>query len=374
MKVNIMGKHCPSMSNNIDGERFEDIVQLAQELKRQATTKLDLIVDTRSLRAEAPTDDDSNEVKLVIPETGTYPLTGWAHSQVSSKLGIPKRYYDRMNDSAPELLAANINQWLGSTKARMVRLLEATPGEGIKVRAFLSDRYRVLDNEALLHASLSALREVPGEIDIAEASLTRTKMYLKALRPKQTAEVRKGERVSSGIIISNSEVGSGGVQVAPFFMFLSCSNGMVGTETLRRIHLGSKNELGELTSQTTQDLQDAALWSQIKDLIFTTFDDEGFDKMLNQFRLAAEIEVANPVEAVGNVVQQFDLSEEQGTSLLEEFSTSKDFTKYGLFNAVTATAKTIGGIEDQVTWETIGGKIAAMDGDAFERIAAPVVS
>tara|TARA_Y100000310_G_scaffold14911_1_gene14981 strand:- start:5957 stop:7081 length:1125 start_codon:yes stop_codon:yes gene_type:complete len=374
MKVNIMGKHCPSMSNNIDGERFEDIVQLAQELKRQATSKLDLIVDTRSLRAEAPTDDDSNEVKLVIPETGTYPLTGWAHSQVSSKLGIPKRYYDRMNDSAPELLAANINQWLGSTKARMVRLLEATPGEGIKVRAFLSDRYRVLDNEALLHASLSALREVPGEIDIAEASLTRTKMYLKALRPKQTAEVRKGERVSSGIIISNSEVGSGGVQVAPFFMFLSCSNGMVGTETLRRIHLGSKNELGELTSQTTQDLQDAALWSQIKDLIFTTFDDEGFDKMLNQFRLAAEIEVANPVEAVGNVVQQFDLSEEQGTSLLEEFSTSKDFTKYGLFNAVTATAKTIGGIEDQVTWETIGGKIAAMDGDAFERIAAPVVS
>ena len=363
-----MAKKPVKTENTLRKERFEDIVDLATEFKRQATTKLDLVVDPRSL--EVSVNEGESDVELTVPDHGSFPLTDWAHKQVSERLSIPKRYYDRMRVDSPSLLAANISEWLPQKERRLLRLMEVTPGEGLKVRAFMSDRYRVLDNEALLHASLQALKEVPGGVDIKSSHLSETKMYIKAVKPEMTKEVRKGERVSTGIVISNSEVGNGGVQVAPYFLFLACQNGMIGEKNLRKVHLGQRMELGEILSENTLTLEDAAIWSAIKDLVWATFDDAGFDKMLDQFRKTAEVQVANPVDAVGNVVQHFKLSDVEESSLLEEFSTSRDYTQYGLFNAVTATAKTFGSVDKQAEWETIGGQLATMQDGQFERLIA----
>ena len=129
-------------------ETFDSIVDLASELERQAGSKLDLVVDPRNLSAEVVTDGDKLDVVVNVPDNGTFPLTDHAHAQVSDKLKIPKRYYDRMRLSKPDLLAENVNEWLQEDTPRLLRILEVFPGDGLKVRAFLSDRYRVLDHDA----------------------------------------------------------------------------------------------------------------------------------------------------------------------------------------------------------------------------------
>tara|TARA_B100000424_G_scaffold26314_1_gene18360 strand:+ start:204 stop:1325 length:1122 start_codon:yes stop_codon:yes gene_type:complete len=367
-----MSEENESSDVSLKRETFDSIVDLASELERQAGSKLDLVVDPRNLSAEVVTDGDKLDVVVNVPDNGTFPLTDHAHAQVSDKLKIPKRYYDRMRLSKPDLLAENVNEWLQEDTPRLLRILEVFPGDGLKVRAFLSDRYRVLDNHGLLGASLQALKGIKEngvDVDIVRTSLTETNMFIKARSPSLGVDFGERGEVHPGIIISNSEVGSGGVNVSPFFYFLACSNGLISEQKFGKIHLGSKLELGELVSQQTQSLEDAAVWSSINDLISGTFDAKGFDVLMEQLRQTTERDVFNPVEAVNNVVKEFKLPEGHMETLLSEFSTSRDYTQWGLFNAVTAVGKTVGGENHRVEWEKVGGKIAVMDGGQFERLS-----
>ena len=57
--------------------------------------------------------------------------------------------------------------------------------------------------------------------------LTESRMYIKVVNTRLQAEVVPGDIVQSGIIISNSEVGLGSVNIQPLVYRLVCSNGMV---------------------------------------------------------------------------------------------------------------------------------------------------
>jgi len=101
-----------------------DIKPLVEELKRvkrEKERRLDLVVDFSRVRAVLK----RGEVKLRIPFFGEYSLTEWAHQQLSEKLGIPKRYYDRMREEKPELLLQNINAWIEEDERRFIRILTA---------------------------------------------------------------------------------------------------------------------------------------------------------------------------------------------------------------------------------------------------------
>jgi len=54
-----------------------------------------LIVDSSSLKAVP---DGNCGVRFAIPEYGEFPLTDWAHGQLADKLGIPRRYYEKMRE------------------------------------------------------------------------------------------------------------------------------------------------------------------------------------------------------------------------------------------------------------------------------------
>src|SRR5690606_27383707 len=120
------------------------------------------------------------------------PLLDTAHGQLSDRLGIPKAYYDRMRDAAPALFDANVNHWLSAgDERRLVRTLDG------RVRAILSDRYRVLDNLDLASVAIPVLEE--HGFEVVSAELTERKLYLKATTPRICAEVRPGDAVQAGI-------------------------------------------------------------------------------------------------------------------------------------------------------------------------------
>lgn len=86
-----------------------------------------------------------------------------AHRQIGAYTGIPASYYDKLMTS-PQLLAENVNHWLKdkavqaqlNPERRMIRTLDGN------VRAFLSDRYRRIDNEMVAEAVLPVIGKMPA--------------------------------------------------------------------------------------------------------------------------------------------------------------------------------------------------------------------
>jgi len=343
-----------------------ELLTLAEELERQKTSRMDVIVPSTEIFAQ-PTVDDVN-LNFTVPAEGgsqlqVMPLTDWAHSQVSAKLDIPLKYYRRMREQAPVLLAQNINEWLPTPNKKLISnpkdrklLLRTLDGN---VRAVLSDRYKIMDNHDLLLKSLEEFREVGAELH--RADLTQNHMYIKAIVPHTIQEIRQGDTVVPGVIIQNSEVGAGAFKVMPFMLRQICSNGMIGESAVTKIHLGRKQDEGLVQfSAETRMAENATLWLQVRDIIRSTFDPVTFKRWVNQLRMGTEVEIENPVYAVDNVIETFGISEDMKDDLLNHFSREGDMTQWGLANAVTRAARDMEDPEKVIEMEVIGGQVAVM--------------
>ena len=137
----------------------------------------------------------------------------------------------------PELLAENVNSWFQREPTqRMVRTLDGT------VRAFLSNRYRRIDNLDIAEIVLPVIQQMEDAY-FESCQITDSRMYIKVVNKRLEAEVVPGDIVQSGVIISNSEVGLGSVNIQPLVYRLVCSNGMVVNDAqTRRTHIGRVNE------------------------------------------------------------------------------------------------------------------------------------
>lgn len=337
-----------------------ELVDLVKELERQRENSLDLVVNSQSLKAIP---DGNQWIRLEIPEYGDFPLTEWTHSQLAEKLEIPKRYYDRMrNAGKTELLVENVNAWLGGKERRLVRILDG------RIRAILSDRYRIMDNYDVVFLALDEFRK-KETIEIYRANLTKTILYLKAVDRTLTVEIREEDVIYGGLIIRNSEVGASAFRVEPFLLRKICENGLIGKHSLKRIHLGRQTlEIGEINwSDETRELEDKALWAKVRDIIRATFDKEIFKSWIERLRESTEVIIEKPTRAVNNIVKHAGLTEEQKSQLLMHFS---EHTKYGLVNAVTTLARGTESVDEQIRLEEFGGKLLDTPEKEFEEIVA----
>ena len=106
------------------------LIDMAQELERQAHSKRDFIAPEPALTMEVVQSEALiPEVALTLGEAGSFGLRLHAHGQIAQHLKIPKVYYDRMRANCPRLLAQNVNHWLlQSDTQRMVRTLDGQAG------------------------------------------------------------------------------------------------------------------------------------------------------------------------------------------------------------------------------------------------------
>ena len=148
------------------------------KLKDEAQWKRDFISPSSSLFLE----DDGKTLRIsrVEQDNGCAEVlqtTDLFHRQVASALSIPAKYYDLMQKQKPELLATNVNSWLGSRDTSyMIRTLDY--GSGQTARAFLSDRYRRIDN---LEIAMAVLPIFMGDeqYEVMSAAVTSNRLYLK---------------------------------------------------------------------------------------------------------------------------------------------------------------------------------------------------
>jgi hypothetical protein len=229
------------------------LVELATEIERRANAKKDYVVSTKNLRMEAATTEAHEAAgitgtALVLAERETVGINNVAHRQIGEYADIPAKYYDRMRAEAPALLAMNVNNWMRETSAkRIVRTLDNTG------RAFLSDRFRPLENEEVAQAVLPPLLDMG--VEVMSADITEQRLYIKVVDKRIRREMPAGRKFfrtqSPGLVITNSEVGYGGLSINASVLDHACTTLAVFSRySMKKHHAGSYlvGDLGDCPS------------------------------------------------------------------------------------------------------------------------------
>ena len=334
--------------------------ELGRELQRQRLNRQDFLADTRSL--EMQSDSFGSTLRLSIDDHPlTFSVGDIAHQQIASRLNIPFRYYQKMQAAAPQLLDQNVNTWFAQNpERRMVRVLDGN------VRAFLSDRYRRLDNLELCAAVLPVINEMKGA-NIESCEVTPSHLYIKVVNRKLKAEVRVGDVVQAGFVVSNSEVGLGSLRVEPLVFRLVCKNGLICKDLAqKKYHVGRQVNLSddsayEVYSDETLAQDDKAFFMKVQDIVRAAVDEAKFLLTVDKMREATQIPLEhNPVKSVELLADKFLLTENERGDILRQLFFGGDNTRYGLVNAVTSASKIAKSYERATDLERIGGEILAL--------------
>ncbi len=327
----------------------KSLQELAAELTRIQESKKDFIVPTSKLHMTPDAQISFEGAKT------DFTLNNWSGGQVASYTDIPKAYFDRIKDENPKLLADNVNHGLeqivkaapkGKPDGRLVRVLDG------KVRGFLSGRYRMLDAHDLLEATLPTL--IKNNFEVLSSEVTERRLYLKTSTPKVQGEVKKGDVVQYGVMISTSDVGAGSLRIEPFITRLVCMNGMVMETNFRKAHLGRNTieaQVTEFLSDNTKKLNDAAFFATVQDYLVGTMRPEIFEKEINKLREAANMPIKNfDLEQVVELTMDAVGVKGENTkkSILHALASGNEgagLTKWGLINSFTRAAQDETGLE-----------------------------
>lgn len=335
------------MESNYTFEEFK------KELLRRENAKKDLVAPTNKITML----NDGTTIEL--GDDGQYTTQENFHSQLANHLGIPKRYYDEMA-AIPSLRADNVNAWLRhSPEERMIRTMDG------KARAYLSSKFRPFDNAFAIKAMTPVFETFPNNVEIKASSLTDIRMYLQVVIPTLKAEVTVGDTVQYGIVITNSEVGRGALDISSLIWRLKCSNGMIGESILNRRHIGAKiNFETEDVNIYKHDTIEAELESyrlRVRDVIAHALSESEFEYKIKLLQAANTDEVPKKKakDTIVNVTKKFNMNEQDIDNIFANLASENNYSRYGLANAVTALSHE-SDPDKAYDYEIIGNKIITL--------------
>ena len=341
--------------------------QLVDTLKIQNVQKRDMVVNSSNIKFVGGrlviSGSGQTQLSELLSSSGvnsdqtiSYSTTEPFDRQMAAKLEIPMPYFGRMRNALGKtnLLDTNVNEWLRLTNQNfLIRTLVDESSDTYIARAFLGDRYRMLDNIDILFSALEAVRKSGVNIKIESADLTDTKMYVRFIAPDvviQSPELLKSYRVPgtpnsttehgimAGFVLSNSETGHGSSFIAPRMVVNACKNGMIFKEdSSRHVHLGGKLAESQAIewSESTRRKNIELIMSQITDAVQTYLNPEYLGNAIGKLLDDGTKPIANPTNTIVNVANELQFSQNEQDKLLEYFMTGGDFTGFGVAQAIT---------------------------------------
>ena len=384
MNTTIQTPTTPSVSQfdtdtTFNSKSLRSAFETLQKLKAK---KCDVVLPIQDMEMTAMgdvivtyTDKEGIERPLLLSISDT------AHRQISGALNIPLKYWRKCVESRPASAAYQFNDWLkdelerkGADKTRR-RLIRAYWDNGVNdttgvMRALLSDRYLTIDNLSFLTVAMEAAAAVTEErkktdpafhIVVEECNLSQDNLYVRFNCPTIKKEAREalenyrdpngGEfggvgrdfGITTGFVISNSEVGSGKASIAPLCLVRACKNNMIWkSEAFSRTHLGGKVDEGFFSEETKQKNIEL-IKGQINDAVTHMVGEEFLGKMMSEIEAMAGRKISHPVQVMGNLATEWSLSDYEAEGIMEAFlkggSTGNAFD---VVQAVTAYAHKAG--------------------------------
>jgi hypothetical protein len=251
-------------------------------------------------------------------------------------------------------------------RRRMVRTLDG------KARAYLSDGYRPLDNYDLCEAVLPAVLDLG--LTVKSCEVTERRLYIQVVSEKLTGEVKVGDIVQGGFVISNSEIGAGAFNIEELMFRLWCLNGCTTGSVFKKYHAGGKaagilDDCQAYYKDTTRQLDDAAFFAKVADTVRHVVSRERFDATLARFQGAADVQV-KPVEAVEVVQKQLQLTDGEKDSVLNHLIKGGDLSVWGVSNAVTRMAHDAENYDKSMEFQKAGNAVIELKPTQWKELGA----
>lgn len=270
----------------------------------------------------------------------------WATGQLCQQLGMPASYFKRC---PAELQDRQFNYWLRLFNERRSTMDEngkATwllRAQGVTLRAVLSDRYGRLDNAPLL----TALERSIDDSFVAESvSITDVSFHLRLIKPSMKKMILPGDEACVGLHIANSEVGMRCVTVDALVYRLVCTNGLIklvkGQSLFHRRHvgMGATESLEHLPKAISASLEAAQV-------------------SLERFAQSTTEYIEDPEQAIKALAQREKFSDDFSGSIIRQLQTERSdqqHTRFGLINALTGAAHTLGP-DERYAVEALAGRL-----------------
>lgn len=346
------------------------IEELAAEIMRQNEIKEDYVVNSPCLQMDAWDSDlflrvmDGQQTDRLEP----LEISENAHRQISARLGIPIKYYNRMLAESPDLLTQNVNTWFNKNpEQRMLRVMEG------KIRAFLSNRYLRLDHHEVTCAVIPEIGTIP-DVQFVSNQITEDHLYMKAIIPHLQREVLPGRTIQAGLMIRNSETGLGTFTVSPLLYCPENNCGMIAdTGAVKRTHSGPvyrAEENFQLRPEAFLTSEDNAFLEKIRRAIRDTVDETVFEQTVERPREAidARINTHDIPVVVNHAGNEFGITDSEQHGVLQHLLEQEDMTLFGLANAVTRQSHDSESYERATGLEEISYRMLTMPRRQWERI------
>lgn len=284
---------------------------------------------------------DRNRLTLELPD-GPATLHPHALTQAATRpnVSIPLRYVDDLlaaGEWGTELVAQNLNE-LYRTAAPGRFLVRSVNGE---VRGFLSDRYRRLDTAPIVEAMIAESGR-RGAVIWSVHGL-QTKWRIRLLLP-DLFEPIPGEVVAYGLSFGNSDYGDGALHIASFILRVWCTNGAVGEDVMRQVHIGRKLTDDADYSQRTYRLDTATTVSAVRDLTRSVLSVDKVSRTMRRISDAASQEV-DARKAIDSLRKRGALTKTESDEIAAHYNTADieempaGPTRWRLSNAISLLAR-----------------------------------
>lgn len=341
----------------------KNIIELAAEVKRQAAGARDFVPRVSQINFVAGEAYPQPAMALEGMAGAPLVITPTTHTQLSTYADVPGKHYDRLRTDHPELWARTMTTILQKEHGAEKRFVRTLDGAA---RAFLSDRYRPLDNHGLMTNLLPYLME-RKDITFGSAEVTPTRLYLKLISSELVGEVTKGDVVRMGLIIQNSEVGLGSLMIAPFSERLVCTNGATHvTLGQRRSHVGralagdADDGAQQFFSDETRQADDRAFFLKARDTVRAVLNGDVLAGLLESMRESAKDAIpagVKPTDAVEAIANTLQLREGERDDVLEHLLKGDAMSRWGVANAITRAAQDATDYDRATELEKIGGDL-----------------
>jgi hypothetical protein len=263
---------------------------------------VDRFINVKELRFQS--------LEMVSISGDEHPLKPIAQQAIANRLGIPVHY---LRKCSPDIQRMNINYWM--EKEKNEELLFRFHGE--KVRAIFTPRYIPTDNIDIL----DKIRALDYPMDTrVQCSMDDEFMMVNIPDGRETFTV-KGNKMTPGISISNSEVGLAALSISAFVLRLVCTNGMISrtevSASYRHISTKILNEFPQVMSNVGHEL------GRQKDL----------------FRLSLESKVTDPEATINSFNRQFQLGKEETEAVEWALPLEYGNTMFHVVNVYTKAAQ-----------------------------------
>lgn len=254
-----------------------------------------------------------------------------AQRLLANRLQIPFSYLERCS---PTLQAQNLNYWLEFEKKNRDTFF--CRFDGSRLRAIFTERYKPLDNTAVLD-KMSAY----GLPDDTEVHLTLNQNMMVAKVPDyERLFAINQDQMTPGIAVSNSEVGVLSFSIEAYFYRLACTNGLI-TKTevcskFRHISLKALDSFNQIMRQVIEE-------SRSKE---------------GQLKISMERPVDEPANTIASFNRRFQLTRKESEAVLEAWALEPGHTMFNVINAYTRAAQfEILSSEESNRLERTGGSI-----------------